>query len=157
MIHFSWRVRFTDSFAGIAGISRTTSTYWSFLQRYRLSIDFTGTHTNTSRVLKAFLILFFILDIFSNGARPGPGPHDCPAWSNWPQQVQHGEVWKFYPEKHISTSLFMETRGCNYLCLSGTKQLWNTRRLITLSTFQWLLQCTLWVCLYCACIDLQLE
>lgn len=74
------------------------------------SIDFTGTHTSTSRVLKAFLILFFlILDLFSNGAWPGPGPHDCPAWSNWPQQVQHGEVWKCYSEKLISKSLFMET------------------------------------------------
>lgn len=116
-----------------------------------MSIDFTGTHTNTSKIVKVFLVLFFVLDIFSNGARPGPGPYDCPLWSNWPQQVQHGEVWKWFPDKHISKSLFMETRECNYLCLSGTKQLWNTRRLITLSTFQWLLQCTSWVCLNCTC------
>lgn len=156
MIHFSWRVRSTDYFAGTAGISHTTSTYWSFLQRYRrcrlISQARTLTHQRGSKSTSGF-VLFFVLDIFSNRARPGPGPHDCPPWSDWPQQVQHGEVWKSYPEKHTSKTLFMETHGCNYsLFLSGTKRLWNTRRLITLSTYQWLLQCTLWVCLNCTCI-----
>lgn len=107
-----------------------------------VSIDFTGTHTTTSKVLKAFLFLCFCFCVRHLFKRSSARP-----WTSWlpplDKLTSTGSAWRGMEMFHWKAHELMETSGCNYLCFSGTRQLWNTRRLITLSTFQWPLQCTL--------------
>lgn len=48
-----------------------------------------STCRHSDGILKPFL---FGSDIFSNRARPGSGPYDCPPWTDWPEQVHNGQV-----------------------------------------------------------------